>query len=648
MRIFIGTGEVAGQIPLFAEGFRALGHEVTTGVLAGHAYAFDSNLHYDVAIHRNNPTQIKNIIAEHDVFLFQFGQSLLPENQDFASIKHAGKKIISLFNGSDVRYFPAYEHTHGINYSEITQEAIHEAWGKKFIARVIPPLRRAEIYADIIVSHPSHMQLAIRPYLHFFALLDVKGKIFHIPERHVPHIVHAPSHKGVKCTNLFLAALEELKQEGVAFELQLLHGVQNSEVFSALADADCVIDQLILSHGLFTVEAMASGCAVAVGHYPHAEPFSTRIPIHPLHPSTFKEDLRAFLTNREMRIRLAREGRAHALKYHTPEFLCRNILQALDEGEQHTCDYHPCHYAKKFILPEGVHIPKEYLKMGDEVALRWGLPEDAEPADMVRRGLLSPDILRKAVPRRGETPDDCARWLGKPFKPTTWAETPHPAAEVPDLLRNLKRFSLLRLFPKSAFLGQLPLKLNVALGCGHIQEAVTLLAQTIQQNPDTNGDTLAALALLLWGRGERRQALRVFPAALSEPALPLLRWLTALDLLERGLNARAMPMILDVLSGMPEAVHGAAFFGNEQTYSPDISCIIRAGKPTNVTTAWYSPACLTPDWCSMEQEKSAHPVRLYLCLAQGYGIEIADDASASTGILNELLRTRSRCRQTAL
>lgn len=70
MRIFIGTIEIAGQIPQFALGFRALGHEVTTGTQLGHSYKFDSSLTYDVQVDLANPSQAASIIANHDVFLF--------------------------------------------------------------------------------------------------------------------------------------------------------------------------------------------------------------------------------------------------------------------------------------------------------------------------------------------------------------------------------------------------------------------------------------------------------------------------------------------------------------------------------------------------------------------------------------------------
>jgi hypothetical protein len=36
LRILVGTIEIAGMIPIFADGFRRLGHQVTTAISASH------------------------------------------------------------------------------------------------------------------------------------------------------------------------------------------------------------------------------------------------------------------------------------------------------------------------------------------------------------------------------------------------------------------------------------------------------------------------------------------------------------------------------------------------------------------------------------------------------------------------------------
>ena len=94
MRILIGTHEVSGQLPDIADGFRRLGHEVTTVVKYRHA--FYPHLQYDIDASGSGGLDnftIANLIACHDVFLFQW-DSLLPGNADYPLIRKRGKKII--------------------------------------------------------------------------------------------------------------------------------------------------------------------------------------------------------------------------------------------------------------------------------------------------------------------------------------------------------------------------------------------------------------------------------------------------------------------------------------------------------------------------------------------------------------------------
>lgn len=78
-------------------------------------------------------------------------------------------------------------------------------------------------------------------------------------------VAHAPSVSVVKGTELIMATLESLADEGV-ISLNLITGVPSAQMPRAFAEADVVIDQMrIGSYGVAAVEAMAAGCVV-VGH----------------------------------------------------------------------------------------------------------------------------------------------------------------------------------------------------------------------------------------------------------------------------------------------------------------------------------------------------------------------------------------------
>ncbi|MEU5157033.1 glycosyltransferase family 1 protein [Glycomyces sp. NPDC021274] len=78
-------------------------------------------------------------------------------------------------------------------------------------------------------------------------------------ERTVPVVVHAPSNRWTKGTDLILPVLEDLQARG-AIELRLLEGVAHSRMREFVMDADLVVDQIGIGiYGVLACEAMAAG-----------------------------------------------------------------------------------------------------------------------------------------------------------------------------------------------------------------------------------------------------------------------------------------------------------------------------------------------------------------------------------------------------
>jgi hypothetical protein len=75
-----------------------------------------------------------------------------------------------------------------------------------------------------------------------------------------PVVVHAPSHRGVKGTEVVLNVTEKLKNEGLDFDFILVEGLPNSEARKIYERADLLIDQLYAGwYGGLAVELMALG-----------------------------------------------------------------------------------------------------------------------------------------------------------------------------------------------------------------------------------------------------------------------------------------------------------------------------------------------------------------------------------------------------
>ena len=247
-------------------------------------------------------------------------------------------------------------------------------------------LRRAELHADVVLSQPNQSGLALRPYTHLFAPLDLSRFAPRIPGREVPRVVHAPSDTAIKGTPLVLEALDRLRDEGVRFELELLHGVSNERVLAELREADVVVDQLHLPlHGRLGVEAMASGCALATCDDARWEPYPARRPIQHVDPDNVVGALRELLTDRGLRVRLASAGLDHVRRHHDHRAVAAGIVDSL-RGDA-PIHHRPEFFARHYRLPEGQRLSRRARALNRRVARRYGLPPSVTLSALEQRGL---------------------------------------------------------------------------------------------------------------------------------------------------------------------------------------------------------------------------------------------------------------------
>jgi hypothetical protein len=417
-RVLVGAHEIAGQNHELTGAFRRLGDHAFSVVRTQNP--FYANREHDLTLDWTLPlpraldepaTPLVSVpriaarkttagarkaalwprLARFDLYVFLWGQSLAEDNRDLPVLRRLGKKIVCVFYGSDVRHWSA-------------AEPARRLWGFEAYAGYrdgIPletklrRLRMAELYADVVISQPSYAELALRPYHHLNLAIDTSAITPAFPGREVPVVVHAPSRAAVKGTDEILRVLDGLRGEGVEFELRLLEGRPNAELLAELRDADVVVDELRESmYGMLTLEAMASGCAVAGGNRTDVVPLPPERPVLPIDPDNVADQLRRLLTDRDLRRSLAEAGPAFVERHHAPEAVARGIDRALAGSPP---DYRPGFFAQRYRLPEGERISPRLQQASWRVARRWGLPQGVAPEELERRGLL-------AIPRGGPPP----------------------------------------------------------------------------------------------------------------------------------------------------------------------------------------------------------------------------------------------------
>lgn len=140
------------------------------------------------------------------------------------------------------------------------------------------------------------------------------------------NILHAPNHRTLKGSSFVIAAVDELKAEGLDIEITLLEQRPNAEVLAAIAAADVVVDQLIVGwYAMFALESMALSTACICYIDPELEKLYVRtgllepgeIPLISAAPETIKDTLRALAADRSRLRDAGARGRVYVEKHHS-------------------------------------------------------------------------------------------------------------------------------------------------------------------------------------------------------------------------------------------------------------------------------------------------------------------------------------------
>jgi hypothetical protein len=137
-------------------------------------------------------------------------------------------------------------------------------------------------------------------------------------------IVHSANHRGAKGTEFLVAAVERLRDEGHAVELDLIERVPNSEALARVAAADVYVDQLLFGYAMAALEAMALGKVVLSGieDTPDYQLFRRysyldECPIVPASPETITDVLRDLIARRGEWPAIGRASREYVERRHS-------------------------------------------------------------------------------------------------------------------------------------------------------------------------------------------------------------------------------------------------------------------------------------------------------------------------------------------
>jgi glycosyltransferase involved in cell wall biosynthesis len=227
------------------------------------------------------------LLPETDVFHFYFAHTLVPRRVQFPVLRAARKKSVLHYLGSDIR---------GKTPAEL-------AWGKR-------------ANTEIVGSWDAHRWV---PEAHVVPPgIDLERyRNESPPENERVRIVHAPSNRTKKGTDAVIAACAELP-----VELDLVEGVKHDEARRRYAQADIVVDQLVVGwYGLFAIESMATARPVVTFLHEDAveqteRAYGVKVPIVNATKDTLVEKLRPLVESAQLRRELGERSRAYVERVH--------------------------------------------------------------------------------------------------------------------------------------------------------------------------------------------------------------------------------------------------------------------------------------------------------------------------------------------
>lgn len=334
MRIFIGPLELAGVGVGLTRGLRALDVTADLRCKHPHPFAYEAQELDESPVIRLwqrmgvwqqlLPLPIRLLLRclqsalgfpvllllarRYDAFIFIFGRTITGSLWDVWLLRRLGKRTVVVFCGSDARP-PCVDGARGLGGSKGLHAAMRLLFATWLNARRVT---RLEKFADVVVNSPSTAQFHQRAFINWFAMgipRSVAGLVDEpspdLPEAGDLRVLHCPSDRVAKGSDLIRETIDVLRAEGVPIKLTELHGVSNQRVMDALRQSHLVCDQLYADTPMaaFASEAAAQGKAALVGGYfaPHARtsiPNDMMPPSAFVHPSALRETLRALAMDR--------------------------------------------------------------------------------------------------------------------------------------------------------------------------------------------------------------------------------------------------------------------------------------------------------------------------------------------------------------
>lgn len=278
--------------------------------------------------------------TKYDVFHYNFGSTLMPYpfmKLELSYLKLKKKKIFVTFQGSDARLAKYSLDNYPITYFSQTDKDENRKRDKRIIRKV----KIFDTYADqLFTTNPDlcntlPKRTVFRPYTKI--QVEQWSPRYSSYDKEKLRIVHAPTSRLKKGTDLIIATINKLIADGESIEFTLVEHMSNQEAINVYKNADLVIDQIMVGwYGGLAVECMALGKPVMVYIREEDMKFIPRemaedMPVIRTSPDYLYDDLKLWIHSREELKKLSVKSRRYVEKWHDSKKIALDIIKYYKE-----------------------------------------------------------------------------------------------------------------------------------------------------------------------------------------------------------------------------------------------------------------------------------------------------------------------------
>lgn len=336
MKVLHAPENIAGQASIIAEAQRRLGLKSNVLVFQPSVYKFK----YDYSLDLQSKNFIRKIVTVivtflysifyYDVFHFHYGKSFFPYNLDILILRSFGKKVFMHFWGSDVIQSDIASH-----YTLLSPELFREVYPglndihtRKKIRRINKWANKS-IVGDYSLLPFSPESVVIRQAIDITSIPNIGSLKREGPVK----IVHAPTNRLIKGTDLIIREIGRLIHDGFNIELVLVENKEHGEALELYKDGDIVIDDVLQGpYGILAIECMALGKPVLCRIDHKLKKYYPDLPIVDTPPDMIYGNIKFLITHPEVIADIGIKGRQYVEHNHDSLTVAKKLIDLYATG----------------------------------------------------------------------------------------------------------------------------------------------------------------------------------------------------------------------------------------------------------------------------------------------------------------------------